>query len=166
MKELEPIFRRGTMPDADSLFAWEFRGMNTPKWAKYAGIKKFIKGFYKRDDQLFGYNIPVVQNRVTQAWISKPSDENPKRFGFYRVDAVDPTAVDNKYLQSLLLDYGRGGNKMYDPTSGLRDYVIQVDPDNPDLYLGKAYYALGPLRLATNFFVLERHREGVEALER
>jgi hypothetical protein len=159
MKELEPIFRRGTMPDPDGICGWEFRGMNAPKWAKYAGIKKFIKGFYMRDGELFGYNSPVVQNRVTQSWIGKPSDDKPKRFGFYKVDPVDPTSVDNKYLQSLLLDYGRGGNKVYDPTSGLRDYVVQVDPKNPDLLLGKAYYALGPVRLATNFFILERHRQ-------
>jgi len=35
------------------------------------------------------------------------------------------------------------------------------DPANPDLYLGKAYYAVGPLRIATNFFILERHRTGL-----
>jgi hypothetical protein len=27
--------------------------------------------------------------------------------------------------------------------------------------LGKAYYALGPLRVRSNFFILERHRVGL-----
>ena len=38
----------------------------------------------------------------------------------------------------------------------------QVDPANPDLFLGKAYYALGPARVAASFFVLERDRRGPE----
>ena len=43
----------------------------------------------------------------------------------------------------------------------LRDYLVQVDPANPDLFLGKAYDALGPLRMPTNFFILERFRVGL-----
>ena len=62
----------------------------------------------------------------------------------------------------MLLDYGRGGNARFDPTAGLRDYLVQVAAANANLYLGKAYYALGSLRLATNFFVLERFGRGVD----
>jgi hypothetical protein len=61
----------------------------------------------------------------------------------------------------VLLDYGRGGNKPLDPTAGLRDYLVRVDPGNDDLFLGKAYYAVGPLRVPSNFFLLERHRRGL-----
>ena len=75
--------------------------------------------------------------------------------------AVDPTARDNAYLHALLLDYGRGGDALYDPTRGLRDYLVQVDPADDTIYLGKAYYAVGPARVFTNFFVLERHRTGL-----
>lgn len=157
-KELETVFLRGCTPDLDKLAGWQFRGMNTPGWAKLAGIKKFIKGFYRQDGQVFGYNCPVVQNAIEAPWIARPDDQNPKRFGFYLVDAVDATSRDNAYLHAVLLDYGRGGNKRLDPTAGLRDYLVQVDADNDDLYLGKAYYALGPLRVGTNFFLLERHR--------
>jgi hypothetical protein len=38
---------------------------------------------------------------------------------------------------------------------------VQVDKRNPDLFLGKAYGAIGPLRIPTNFFVLERFRVGL-----
>ena len=64
-----------------------------------------------------------------------------------RSHEVDATARDNKYLHAVLLNYGKGGNTPLDPTAGLRDYVVQVDPTNPDLYLGKAYCAFGPLRV-------------------
>lgn len=168
MRELETIFVRGATPDLDALVGWEFRGINHLPLNDYlplaqiAGIKKFVKGFYRAEDgRVMGYNIPVARNVLDGRWHLKPSDTEPKRFGFYQVAAVDPTARDNTYLHAVLLDYSKGGNHRLDVTNGLRDYLVQVDPSNPDLYLGKAYYAVGPLRIATNFFILERHRSGL-----
>ena len=157
--ELETVFLRGTLPVLESLAGWEFRGMNHPAWAKLAGIKKFMKGFYWDGDELYGYNCPVIQDGIEMPWRTKPVGQEPKRFGFYRVAKVDPTAKDNAYLHSVLLNYGEGGNGSLDPSSGLRDYLVQVDENNPNLYLGKAYYAVGPLRVRSNFFLLERERE-------
>jgi len=161
MGELDTVFLRGEKPDVGTLIGWEFRGLNTPAWASIVGIKKFMKGFFLRDGEVFGYNTPVRQNGIRKPWLAKPSDERPKRFGFYRVVDVDPTSRDNTCLHSVLLDYGRGGNKPWDPTRQIRDYLVRVDPGNDDLFLGKAYVALGPLRVCTNFFILERHRRGL-----
>ncbi len=158
--ELEEIFMRGSMPELSKLAGWEFRGMNHPRWAKLAGIKKFMKGFFwETEDVLHGYNCPVIQNANQADWVFKNTAENPGRFGYYRVARVDATAKDNYYLNSVLLNYGEGGNPAYDPSRNLRDYLVQVDADNDDLYLGKAYYALGPMRVASNFFLLERADE-------
>ena len=160
--ELEKVFVRGTTPDLDDLVGWEFRGINRMplNWIPFAqvvGIKKFVKGFFRAEDgRVMGYNSPVRRNALDGRW-----HVAPKRFGFYEVAPVDPTARDNNYLHAVLLDYGKGGNKVYDPTRGLRDYLVQVDPANPDLFLGKAYYALGPLRVHSNFFILERFRVGL-----
>ena len=166
--DLETAFLRGVTPSLESLVGWEFRGMNHPKWARLAGIKKFVKGFERRDapseastsgaagglPPVYGYNRPVKQNQLTEAW-----NVGDKRFGFYLVTPVDPTSRDNAHLHAVLLDYGRGGNGRFDPTRGLRDYLVQVDSDDPNLFLGLAKYALGPFRIQTNFFVLERLRE-------
>ena len=159
--ELEHVFVNGAQPDLDAIVGWEFRGINHPAWASVLGIKKFIKGFYRQDARVMGYNCPVEQNILDGRWVAKPEDTAPKRFGFYEVAPVDPTRRDNFYLHAVLLDYGRGGNAKLDPTAGLRDYLVQVDPANPDLFLGKAYYALGPARVPTNFFILERHRRAL-----
>lgn len=167
MKGLEEVFQRGATPDLDALVGWEFRGinhmpLNALNIAYVAGIKKFVKGFYRDErDVVMGYNIPVKMNALDGRWHLKPSDSEPKRFGFFEVAPVDPTARDNEYLHAVLFDYGKGGNPKLDPSQGLRDYLVQVDPSNPDLYLGKAYYALGPARIATSFFILERHRTGL-----
>jgi hypothetical protein len=172
--ELEAAFLRGVTPDLEALVGWEFRGinrlpLNALPLARLVGIKKFCKGFFRpeakadgpapaagRHERVMGYNSPVAQNVLDGRWHIAP-----KKFGFYEVHAVDPTARDNAYLHAVLLDYGKGGNKPYDPTSGLRDYLVQIDAANPDLFLGKANYALGPLRIVTNFFILERHRVGL-----
>jgi hypothetical protein len=166
MAGLERMFQRGVMPDLDALVGWEFRGinrmpLNAINVAQLAGIKKFVKGFFRDGDRVMGYNIPVARNVLDGRWHLKPSDSEPKRFGFYEVAPVDPTKRDNEYLHAVLLDYGKGGNGKLDPTAGLRDYLVQVDANNPDLYLGKAYYAIGPARVKANFFILERHRIGL-----
>jgi hypothetical protein len=153
-RHLAETFLRGTMPDLEALVGWEFRGANNPQAVmRRLGIGKFIKGFERREDAVYGYNRPVAQNPLAAAWIPRP-----RRFGWYQVAPVDPTAPDNEYLHAALLDYGKGGNRVIDPTRGLRDYLVQVDPGNQDLYLGKAYYAVGPARVPANFFVLERLR--------
>jgi len=156
--DYEAQFMRGTTPSLDALAGWEWRGLNTPPWFRLLGIKKFIKGFYRDDaGAVWGYNCPVEQNRTREPWIAKPDDKNPKRFGFYTVTPVDATARDNRYLHALLLDYGKGNNPRLDPSAGLRDYLVQLEPD---VLLGKAYYAVGPLRVPTaSFFILERHRK-------
>jgi hypothetical protein len=157
-RELETVLLRGEPPDPDALAGFEFRGMNAARFTRLLGIKKFIKGFYKNDaGQLYGYNIPVVQDGLEDPWRYK-NEQDPKRFGFYRVDAVDPAATDNAYLSSLLLDYGRGGNHDLDPTSRLRDYLVRVNRGSDELLLGKALVAVGPLRVPVGFFILERLR--------
>ncbi len=162
-RDLELTFQRGSQPDLDKLVGWEFRGinrlpLNAIPVANLVGIKKFCKGFFRGEDgRVMGYNRPVANNVLDGRW-----NIGDKRFGFYEVHPVDPTARDNSYLHALLLDYGKGGNKPYDITGGLRDYIIQVDPTNPDLLLGKAYFALGPARIGgLNYFILERHRRGL-----
>ena len=165
-RELERVLLQGTQPDLDALVGWEFRGTNHPFWASLLGIRKFIKGFWRDErGRVMGYNCPAVQNGLSKPWLARPLDHDPKRFGFYLVEEVDAMSRDNAYLHAVLLDYGRGGNPQLDPTRGLRDYLVQVSPTDPDLFLGKAYYALGPARVATSFFILERHREGPAHVE-
>jgi len=156
-KELEEIYDKGITPDPEKLIGWEFRGYNVPAVAKLLGIKKFKKGFYKRGDEYWGYNIPQRQNSVGEPWKSKPVDHNPKRFGYYSVKEVKPGMKEDKVPGALILDYSEGKNLPWEG-SMLRDYIKQVDPDNDDLYLGKAYFAVGPARVAPAFFIIERDR--------
>jgi hypothetical protein len=161
-RELEVTMRNGTLPDINALAGWEFRGhnnmleLNAIPFAELAGIKKFVKGFHRDErGKVMGYNAGVVQNARDGRWSTKPNDTAPKKFGFYETVVPDPTSRDNAYLHSALLHYGLGGNGLN------RDYLVQVDPQNPDLFLGKAYFAIGPARIPLNYFILERFRRGL-----
>lgn len=157
---LERVFHASAAPSPDSLSGWEWRGFNTPKWTKLAGIQQFIKGFFPGDGGLEGYNLRV---RQTGDW-STPGAPAP--FGFYTVGPVRAGSRDAHHLGATLLDYGASPRnrwwRVWDdlPMKVLRDYVVQPDPRNPDVLLGKAFLAIGPMRFYSNFFVLERLRRG------
>jgi len=156
--KLDEIFKKGKTPDIDKLLGYEFRGYNTPVMTQLLGIRKFKKGFYMKDGKPFGYNIPVEQNGLKGEWICKPGDDNPKRFGFYSINLPGTTSISDKEPNAALLNYGDGNNGLFEGKL-LRDFVVQVYPDNPDLYLGKAYSQLGSKLIMPMFFIIERHRE-------
>jgi len=161
-RDLEYVLRDGVTPSLAGLVGYEFKGYNVPFITQILGFRKFKKGFFLEPGQspekgeISGYNVVVVQNRLQDPWLAKPSDANPKRHGFYRAYKVRRFEVDHLYPDALLLNYGLGGNPGWNPAGLLRDYLVQVDPENPDLLLGKAYFAFGSTRAFPSFFVLER----------
>jgi hypothetical protein len=164
-KQLQAIFDAGVTPRFEELLGWEFRGFNPPIFARILGFQKFKKGFFLDAGQsadsplISGYNVWVRQNQLEDPHIATPSEDRPKRHGFYLVGRVEPGGRENKHPHALLLDYGKGRNAPWNPERVIRDYLVRVDPGNPDLFLGKAYMALGPLRVFSNFFILDRYNE-------
>ena len=157
--DLEKIFDLGTAPSPEALVGYEWRGYNVALLARVLGLQKFIKGLFLLNERIEGYNIPVQQNGLTGPWIHKPSVKNPKRYAFYVVTRVDTTSQDNLYPQALFLNYGispRNPRRAVERL--LRDYLVQPDLHNPNLLLGKAYFAFGPRHVFSNFFVIERLR--------
>jgi hypothetical protein len=163
--DLAAVFAAGSPPDLAALTGWEFRGYNQPAAMALLGIRKFIKAFYvDRHGQPFGCNTPVRQNDISAEWVAKPSPERPKRFAFFAVEPPDADAADPDRRNAALLDYGRGGNPVYDVSRSLRDYLVQV-PDCDDLFLGKAYVTMAGARLSHSYFLIERYRELADADE-
>jgi hypothetical protein len=155
---LEALLRAGAAPPPETIAGVEWRGLNTGLPPRLLGLQKFIKGFFRDAGGVAGYNIPVAQNGVAAPWLPLPSAEAPRRYAFYTVAPVNPASTDRLYPSALLLNYGLGRPSPGSPFIArlLRDYLLAPDPANPDLLLGKAYFALGPLRLPSNFFILER----------
>lgn len=164
-EELDKVFACGLQPRLEDLEGWEFQGWNATRLARLGGIRKFKKGFYREPlepgpYELYGYNTPVRQNAFDAPHLALPNELTPRRFGYYLVTPGRPHGRDNQHPHALMLDYSRGPqNPVWDPSNALRDYLVQVDPNNPDLFLGKAYGALGPVRVFLSYFILQRYNK-------
>ncbi len=164
-RELQALFNKALKPDWEALVDYEFRGFNEPKITKLLGFQKFKKGFYQRDGLRCGYNIPVEQGPLAAPWVCKPSDAEPKRFGFFSVLPIEDLAAGYQERESLLLNYADGRNSLFEGKF-LRDYVRQVEPENESLYLGKAYSEVAGRQIMPTFFIIERHRKAPAGAER
>lgn len=156
---LEVILREGVEPDPEKLVGYEFRGLNVSYFTKLLGFQKFKKGFLRERDKIWGYNVVVKQNDPYEPHIALPDERNPRRHGWFEVYPAKDDPKDNTYKNALLLNYGNPRNFLLNPARMLRDYLVKVEKGNDDLYLGKAYFALGSLRLPGSFFVLERYNK-------
>jgi hypothetical protein len=156
-QQLESVLREGVGPDVAALTGSEWRGFNVGWRMRLLASQKFIKGFFVGPEGVEGYNTPVRQNGLDGPWVAKPAPETPKRFGFFTVQPVEPGGADSRYPRALLLDYGASTrNPPRSPTRRIRDYLVQPDPSNRDLMLGKGFLAAGKARLFPQFFVIER----------
>ncbi|MCS7213501.1 MAG: hypothetical protein NZ927_04700 [Candidatus Calescibacterium sp.] len=156
---LESLMVSGKTPDIQKLIGWEFRGHNVGIIPKMGRILKFKKGFRRSGDEVHGYNVLIKQNSPEEPWIALPSEINPKRHGFYKVYPAKFSPKYNHYPHALMLDYGKGGNPIYDPSQFLRDYLVKPFEDNDDLYLGKAYVELFGKLIPVGYFVIERYNK-------
>ncbi len=159
-RTLDVVMRRGATPRFEDLDGWEFRGFNPPTFAKVLGFQKFAKGFFADGDALAGYNLFVRNPRSGSSapWQLQEDGARGGRHGYYDVTPVQAGSRYDEFPDAMLLDYGSGRNSQLNPESRIRDYLVQVDPQNEDLFLGKAYLDLGLGAVFSNFFVLERLR--------
>jgi hypothetical protein len=156
---LEEVMLAGKAPDLTKIAGWEFRGYNSMDLTTVLGFRKFKKGFYKDADGVKGYNVKVKQNGLIDPWVDIIKKGNSVKHGWYDVYPVRAEEVDSLYPDALLLNYNSERNPVVDPSRVLRDYLVQADPDNPDLLLGKAYVAAGSKRIFVSYFVLGRENE-------
>ena len=172
-KDLEGVLAQGTAPALTSLVGYEFRGWNVfgdviaKGVGSVMGIQRFAKGFFVRAgvdtsaaESIEGYNVKIRRGQSDEPWTAIPNDEHTTRHGFFRVfPAGAGAARRGRHAHALFLDYALGTPKpgLFDG-GGLNDFVVQVDVDNADLLLGKAYMRVGPVESVAGFFVIERLR--------
>ena len=104
---LVEVARRGGRPDVQALAGWEWRGTNMPASSRLLGLRRFIKGFVAGGGgQLDGYNVSVAGSNLSSPWKDRRQRDGRREWARFTVAPVDPEAIDNRYLQALLLDYG------------------------------------------------------------
>jgi len=144
-------------PDTSSLIGTEWRGYNQPWIARLLGIRKFIKGFLAGTNAVEGYNVRVVQNAAGDPWIPISDPRGPQRYAYYAVrEPGTNRSIGGRYPRAALLDYGATDRAGRGVERLIRDYLVQPDPGNPDLLLGKAYFLVAGHLVPSSFFMLER----------
>jgi len=159
-RKLEEIFEQGSQPTPDELAGWEFDGFNTFDATHFLGIRKFRKGFMANDEmvdegEFGGYNVTIRPGNPEEPWQPVYKKGKMHRHSPYRVYPVRAGEKDSAHYNAVLINYECKRNPPWNP-GFLRDYLVKVYPDNNDLYLGKAYIALGPARVFISYFVLRR----------
>jgi len=152
------LFMRGTAPNLRDLEGFQYDGRNLSLVSFFLRVRRFIKGFVTNPagadpGSIDGYNLWARQDDgLVAPW--QPS--SPDRHGFYKVYKVRPGELDDKYPHALMFNYALGGNPWHQPSQFLRDYVVQVYPDDPALLIGNADAALGSRRIFAGYFVMRR----------
>jgi hypothetical protein len=158
---LEELVQRGTPPSFEDLVGWEWRGYNTNPGSELLRIRKFKKGFYEdpgTPEVLQGYNVRIAQNGLLNPWVDKLHRGEPIREFYF--EALHATPSD-RHPNSLYINYAIRGKLPVDPSRFLKDYVVHPYPENTDLLLGRAYYALGPVWIPISYLVLERYNKAL-----
>jgi choline dehydrogenase-like flavoprotein len=160
-RTLDRIMMEGTAPLIEDVLGYEFRGWNLQEATKLLGTRKFKKGFFGDPGKgyAWGYNVPVKQNAKDEPWISEPSDDDPKRYFFFKVFPAS-AADDPKYPNSLVVDYRKWDEYFFlNPVRFTVDYLVYPNPSNHDLILGISYLEAGPVRPFLGYFILERYNQ-------
>lgn len=149
--ELARALDAGRAFDPAAIAGWTYHGtsLGLPAWIERLTWKTFAKAFVREpDNHVRGWNVRC-QQATPPTWRPKQKSGVPVTFGHFAV-VTDATSG------SVLLDYGRGGNRRVDPVGTLRDPLVALD-DNADLLLGRSLVAIAGRTVSTpSFFLLER----------
>ena len=161
-RELMTVLCDGYPIDPDELDDLEYKGISLglPQLVEKLSWKTFKKVFHRdpRDGRLRGWNVRIEQTGIEGEWIPKTTNRGePVAWGHYRVVPAVGRKMPAPCDRGLLIDYGQGGNRPWDPISRLRDPVVAVNPGSAQLLLGWSYLDLGRYQVGTpSFFSLER----------
>jgi hypothetical protein len=158
-EDLERLLLQGTSPRMEDVASFDYRGYNLQCATVLIGTRKFKKGFYGDPQKgfLWGYNVPVIQNRDSDPWVAQPSDQAPKRYFFFGVLPAAELKHPN-YKNSLVVVYSKwDGYGVADPVRYTVDYLVFPDPSNRKLMIGKSYAEVGEIRIFLGFFILEQY---------
>jgi len=156
------LLRGGHPIEADALADTQYRGISLglPAWVERITWKKFMKTFSRDPNsrELVGWNVRVEQDSLSSPWTPlRDKNQRARTFGHYKVVSTEGRQMPNGTQRGLLIDYGLGANRLLDPLRRLRDPIVALRPDDPNLLLGWTYLDLGlGLHAATpSFFSLE-----------
>ncbi len=153
--DLEALLREGRKAAPEALVGYLWHGMALAMAAPlFSLFGRFGKTFY--DDPLRkkvrGWNVRMRQDEA--AWAPALFRGRPVTYGHYELITHPAGGLAATYPNAFLIDYGKGGNRAWDPLALVRDWIVEVDDD---VLLGRMYLALGGRQVPTpSYFGLAR----------
>jgi hypothetical protein len=158
--QLAAALAQGHAIESDALANRVYRGVSLglPAFVDRLAWKTFAKVFLRDRERrlLRGWNLRLAQTGLEGPLVPLQKRGQDFHFGHFHVEPAAGYAMPRPLPQALVLDYGRGGNPRFDPTSAVRDPIVAVNEGSAELLLGWTYLDLGALRLGTpSYFTLE-----------
>jgi len=161
-RELRARIAGGHPVDPRALEGYAYRGtsLGLPRFVERLTWKTFQKTFHRdeRTGRLLGWNVRLEQDGVDAP--SRPITVDGKPLCVWHYEVLDPrgVALPRGFDRGLLIDYRRGENPRFDPTTYFtKDPLVALEPGNYDALLGVSYLALGGVCVETpTYFTLER----------
>ncbi|MCC6621899.1 MAG: hypothetical protein IT385_11625 [Deltaproteobacteria bacterium] len=120
---------------------WHGLALATPE-PLFRLVGKFGKAFEPDPETggatLRGWNVRMRQ-RKDERWEPLTIRDRQVTYGRYRLDPA-PAGPEAPHPGALLIDYGGGANRPWDPLGLVRDYIVMLEPG---LWLGHMYVELG-----------------------
>ena len=166
--ELEGALREGRKATEAQLAGHLWHGLSLvmpqPLFSLFGRFGKTFHLDQSQGGRLRGWNVRMRQGRGArggsvepEGWIPFTFRNKQVTYGFYEVDLA-PTShkLAATYPNAFLIDYGKAGNRAWDPLGRVRDWVVAIDDD---LLLGRMYLAFGGRSVATpSYFALARRK--------
>jgi hypothetical protein len=96
--------------------------------------------------------------KVKQAILAQHALQNLQekrlKHGFYRLYENQNTT----FPSSIVIDYACEKNSSFDPARYLKDYLVAVESEKQNLYLGKAFFCAFGKKIFLSYFILEQFK--------
>ncbi len=164
---LEQILLTGKPPDVEQMNGYIYCGWNH-EWVGTLSGRKFKKGFYQKDDKVYGYNELVVQDGkgYRGEWQSRMKNNRPIQVGYFRTSLVQdepPQKLSQPYQHLAHYNYNIPMNKGFNFIFRvIRDFVVLPNEGDHSLVLCKAYLQFLPRLNVFYCYFLLGHRQPIE----
>lgn len=160
-RALHRVLERGHPIEPTALDDTEYHGvaLGNPRFVEWLSWKTFKKVFRRDPDTgaLRGWNVAVQQQGAHGPFVDRRRGDERVTYWHYGVRPAGGYRTPGRYGFGLMIDYGLGERGALNPQRRIRDPLVSLSIDGPELLLGYSYVDLGLVQVPTpTFFALVR----------
>jgi len=157
--ELRTLLENGHKIDPQDLSGWAYHGVSLglPSWLEALTWKTFTKAFVQDENLVRGWNIRMKQTGPEGKRVPTMTKGRDKCFGPFAVHEPMNGKLNEVFPQALILDYGAKDIRGDFMLRSLRDPLVALERDNPEMLLGCSWLRIAGAHFSTpSYFTLQR----------